>query len=278
MARTLTQARPERTNRLLFMGAVGLAAIAAIFVFVALSNFGGTDGGGGGGSGSAVVTTQDVGVGTVLTADMLQVVSVPGDALVAGAFTDKSKAVGLKALYPLAKGEQVSSAKVVGKGAEEGKGIGWVTPPGKRAVSVEIDQTTSAGGLIVAGDHVDVIVVGKTKANVNGESTDIPASFTLLEDVEVLAVAQDTLKPVSRVDENGNPVQADTAEGSIAAGNNNDPSPKAKTVTLAVTPEQAARLALGTVGYTVVLSARPPGDASHVNNPNDIVTLPPELQ
>mgnify|MGYP001618204685 CR=1 FL=1 len=44
MARTLTQPGSDRQNRMIFMGAIALAALAAVLVFASLSNFGGGSG------------------------------------------------------------------------------------------------------------------------------------------------------------------------------------------------------------------------------------------
>ncbi len=69
MARTLTQPGPERANRLIFLGAIGLAIIAAILVFFALSNFG--DGGGSasvaGGSVDVVVASRNINAGDTIS-------------------------------------------------------------------------------------------------------------------------------------------------------------------------------------------------------------------
>lgn len=284
MARTLTQPGPERTNRLIFIGAVALAAVAAVLIFVALRAATGgksSSRSSAGATMSVITASRDIKAGTKITDDMLAVTTVPKSAAIGSVLTDKSSVVGLTTLYPLAKGEQLSSSKVVGAAASKDKVVfSYTIPQGKRALSVTVNQTTSVNGLVVAGDHVDVIVVGKQRQP-NGAlgGQELPASVTLLQDVEVLAVDESAQRPISRVDRNGNPIRSDTADGSLATRPDKTVAqPDAKTVTLAVTPEQAQALAVGTDSYHVYLSLRPPGDDSKPVEPNNIVTLPVPLQ
>lgn len=58
-------------------------------------------------------------------------------------------------------------------------------PPGYRAVAVEIEPTTAAGGFIQPNDRVDVIATTRTRETNGAEHV---FSNTLLEDVRVLAL------------------------------------------------------------------------------------------
>jgi Flp pilus assembly protein CpaB len=116
------------------------------------------------------------------------------------------------------------------------------------------------GGLIVAGDRVDVIVLLKEdEEQLLGER-----ALTLLQDVEVLAVAQNSQQPVTRVDPEGNPITSDSAEGELSSRpDDTEADEDARTVTLAVSPDDAALLALtqsDNADITVYLSLRPEGD------------------
>lgn len=281
MARTFAQSSTDRNNRLTFYAAVGLALIAAALVFAALSNFGG----GGGGDSSVqglgptvdvVVASQDISPGTRITGDMLEISTLPNNGVIAGAILEKTAAVGLVTRYPLAKGEQFSAGKL---GQTAGtKTFADVVPDGKRAVSVTVDEKTSVGGLIVAGDHVDVIVIGKSKS-ADAALDGLPASFTLLQDVEVLSVAQEAQKATARLDKDGKPIATDTAAGEIASRpSDTSANSKAKTVTVSVSPEDAARLALASQSYSIYLSLRGTGDGSTINNPETLQQLPSNLQ
>jgi pilus assembly protein CpaB len=95
-----------------------------------------------------------------------------------------------------------------------------VLPPAARAISVGVDAITGNGGLISPGDRVDVIL---TQALAETDTT--PArrlvAETVLSDVRVVAVDQSI------------------TEGGVATGDNAI-GRLARTVTLEVTPQQAA--------------------------------------
>ncbi|MDE3097148.1 MAG: Flp pilus assembly protein CpaB [Chloroflexota bacterium] len=280
MARTLTHMSPERTNRLILIGAVTLAALAALLIFVALSRSGSGTSGGAAPAGDITVVTAagDIAAGQKITDAMLTTTSVARAHAIAGALTSPAAAVGLTAIYPLAKGEQIAASKLVG-GASSKVSPSYIIPAGKRAFAISVEQKTTPTQLIVAGDHVDVIAVGKKKAAPGATGQDLTAGITLLQDVEVLAVDDVALKPVSRLDANGKPITSGTADGTIATNPDaTNTQPNAKTVTLAVTPAQAQLLAVGQDGYHLYLSLRPPGDTSAPADPSNIMTLPAPIQ
>jgi pilus assembly protein CpaB len=100
-----------------------------------------------------------------------------------------------------------------------------VLAPGYRAVSINVDAVQSASGLVLPGDHVDVILTQSFAA----QSTDAAhrtVGETVLRDLRVIAVDQN-LNPVSKVSDSRNTL-----------GELHMP----KTVTLEVTERQAAML------------------------------------
>src|SRR3990172_4343242 len=108
MARVIAGTAPERTNRLMMLGAVLFAAIAAVLIFVALRE---TDGGSGTSAGaeSVVVAARDIETNTKLTADMVEVRSVPLDQVITGAYTSTTGLIGLPARYLIQQGEQITT-------------------------------------------------------------------------------------------------------------------------------------------------------------------------
>ena len=267
MARSLTHAGPERSNRLILFGAIGLAVVAAIGAFGILSNFGGgsSNSSGFGATANVVVAATDIKAGTKITPDMLDIATLPTRAVVAGAITDKSAVVGLTTLYPLQKNDQISAA-TLGQ-SEQDLGFTNVIPPGMRAISIPVTESTMVGGLIVAGDHVDVTAVyNRTSAN------GVAQASTLLQDVLVLSVGQTTAKPVARLDANGTPLAADSQI--VQPPDNTSAKPTAKTVTLAVNPQDVATIALAQDQGKIYLSLRPPGDNATVPGVNTARALP----
>jgi Flp pilus assembly protein CpaB len=107
----------------------------------------------------------------------------------------------------------------------------------------------------VAGDRVDLIAV------LEGADDSLTNAQTILQDVEVLAVAQSTQKPVARYDKDGNPIQTDSAGGSLSTrpddtGANED----ANSITLAVAPEDAPLVVLAQSEGTIWVVLRGQGD------------------
>lgn len=268
MARSLTQAGPERANRMILLGAVALAVLAAVLVFAGLSNFGGGSSDSSSGVGatvSVVVASADIKAGTKITADMLEIDTLPRTAAIDGAVTDKSVVLGLTTLYPLQKHDQLSATKL-GQ-SEKDLGFTGVIPAGMRAVAIPVTEMTSVGGLIVAGDHIDITAV-YSKTGSNG----VAQASTLLQNVLVLSVGQTAAKPVARLDSSGKPLPADSQ---IAAPpDNTSAKPTAKTLTVAVAPQQVSVLALAQDQGKIYLSLRPPGDNATVQGVDAPQALP----
>lgn len=260
----------------MIVAAVLFAAIAAALVFVALQN----RGEGGGDSGSAAVTSdvvvaaRDIPANTKLTAEMLEVRAVPIDTVLAKAYTSTQEILGLPTRFPVEAGEQVTRLKVGLTSIEDEKDVALVLEPGKRGFAVQVTEVTGVGGLLLPGNFVDVIAVfpeGPARRSSAGEVQDIQdiKAVTLLQNVEVLAVAQEAQEPVPAVASDAEAAGSEdaAATGEASAGlrgqrpENVERQPQARSVTLAVAPQEAQLLALvqDTAGV-IWLSLRPVGD------------------
>ena len=237
MAR-LQQLTMTRGNRMLLLLALASGLVAAVLVFVALSQDEDNTAtvSEGDGAATVVVASQNIPAGTEISADMLKTIDVPEALLIVGAYTDASSLVGQKARVPILSGEQVPASKI---GApNDGAGLSSVVPAGKRAVSVSIDQTTAVGGLLLPGDRVDIFASYIQEGGAGEEDRVIV--YTILQDVEVLSVAQEAQEPL--------PAPVDQAqEGSQLSTSGQLPDdveeqPNAGNVTVAVDPGQARLL------------------------------------
>lgn len=86
-----------------------------------------------------------------------------------------------------AQGEPITASAVV---QPEGRGfLAAQLEPGYRAVAIEIEAITAAGGFIQPNDHVDVIVTSKIDNEGGGETV---RSDIVLRDVRVLALGETT--------------------------------------------------------------------------------------
>lgn len=220
-----------------------------------------------------VVAKADVPARTALTQEMLDVKLLPPDAISPLAFTNVSTTVGQVTRFPLTTGEQVLTSKVVNVNRGISRSLSFVIPEGKRGFAITASSVQNAGGLLLPGDYVDIIVMHDVQFGENTEGSYLVQ--TLMQNVEILAVAQ-TVVDVVEV-----PVEAEAAEGGAATTQGAAPAaegdpvdgstqrvrnteaaanPEAATVTVAVTPEEAELLYLAEANGRIRLALRPFGD------------------
>ena len=260
MARTISR-MTERPGRSLLLLALLFAVIAAVLVFVALNQNDESDKKtAASATTKVVVATQDISARTTLDAGMLKVADVPTDSVLKGTFSNVDDLDGQVTRYPLVSGEQVTATKI-GVQKDDETGLSFVFPQGTRAFSIQVSEASSAGGLILPGDLVDVIAI------LDEDIVGIDKAVTLVQGVEVLAVAQEAQEPIPAARPTG------TVTPSAVTGTLGDrpedvkANPGARTVTLAVTQEQAQLLALVQAKGELALSLRSFGDKAPVAPP-----------
>lgn len=280
MARVLAETSPDTRNRMMIAGAVVFAAIAAILLFVALQS---RDSGGGSNSAVAttdvVVATRAIDANTKLTSDLLELKAVSTDQVLAGAYTNLDNVIGLPVRYPVQAGEQITSTKVGVEAIADEKDLALVLPDGQRAFSVTASEVTAVGGLLLPGNNVDVIAVFS-----DPNSNTPQRAVTVLQNISILAVAQEAQQPVPAAsDSQATPVNGQPAQG-LQGQRPSDVKrqPDARSVTLAVTPDQAQLLAAlqSQDSVDIWLSLRPADDKSNVpigeTNLSQFYSLPPQ--
>ena len=288
MATNKTKVERLRSTRALFYLALVFAVAAGVFVFVALNQSGDDEKeavtpGITTSSRQVVVAGEDIDIRTEVTEGMLTTKTVPEDEALQGAYSDYEPVVGQVTRQDIFKGEQVTRSKVGPQTDEEiEQGLSFVIEAGMRGFSIKVDETSAVGGLLLPGDLVDVIGVFNDEDNF-----DVDKAVTLLQNIEVLAVAQESQEsiPPPASDQDGaeatpSPTpEADGQTGATAGTLGTRPDdvetkPKAKTVTMAVTPEQAQLLALSQAQGELVLSLRPYGDAAQASlNETTLVSM-----
>jgi len=269
MAR-LQEMTMNRGNRALLFLALGAGIVAAVLVFVAISE-GGKDEtttvSDGVTSATVVVASQNISAGTEITADMLRISEVPEDLLIAGAFTDTAPLVGQKARVPILEGEQVAVSKVGAQGKDDG--LALVVPGGMRGLGVSIKEVTNVGGLTLPGDRVDVYA-----AYVDDENgVQRVRVYKILDNTEVLSVAQEAQEPLPAPTAGAEAPELSTS-GQLP--DDIDEQPDAGTVTVSVNPGEAQLLVCAQVSADSVWLAlrsfgEPPADPQ-------LVSVPPECQ
>ena len=249
---TTTTAAPlqRRTNRRAFMVAAVFGLLAAFLAYTYLRGAGSDDGARSVAMVPAVVAVRDIPERTVIKEGMVEVRQLAVDARHNLALTDKGLAVGQISRVPIASGEQVLRNKI----ADGAQAVGFANniPQGKRAVAVAVNEVIATGGHIGVGDYVDVIGVFEVhdpnaKNTAASSQSDKPKPFvavTLLQNIQVLAVAQ----------------KADPTIQTSGKSGDNKAKGDAKSVTLALTPEQSEKIFLAEEIGVLRLALRPFGD------------------
>ena len=104
----------------------------------------------------------------------------------------KSDYIGSVVREPILAGEPIVGRKIVRAG-DSGYMAAYLEP-GMRAMSIAVSTETAAGGFILPGDRVDVVLTAETNRNgaVEGASKSKFISGTVLQNIKVLAIDQST--------------------------------------------------------------------------------------
>ncbi len=199
-----------------------------------------------GGDNVAVVTAAvDIARGGTIQAEMIHVDSVPKRWANPRAISQTNEAIGRVATMPILAGEPVLDSKIAAKGA--GVGLAAIIPKGMRAFTIQTPTVaTGVAGFILPGNKVDVLLTVKEAGGGPGVHG---GTIILLQNLEILAVDQ-------RVG------AEPTATEKVVGGAAKD----LRSVTLLVSPEQAAKLDLaGNLG-TLHLTLRNPEDTAEVSS------------
>lgn len=162
-----------------------------------------------------VVAAVDIELGSRINPQMLTMVDWPSASLPDGAFKDPKELQDRVARAGLMRGDAVLERKLAPTGTQGG--LSAVITEGKRAMTVRVNDVVGVAGFALPGNYVDVMINAQQE-RARGEQA-VPISMTVLEQVLVLAVAQE-------------------------AGRDETKPKVVSAVTLEVTPDQAERLDL----------------------------------
>jgi pilus assembly protein CpaB len=184
-----------------------------------------------------VVANADLALGSELRPDDLSTLDWPADSRPEGAFEDPAALVGRGLIASVVRHEPLLPGKLASK--EAGSGLPPIIPPGKRAVSVKVNEVIGVAGYVLPGTHVDVVAT----ASSSSRAEDI-TSKVVLSNVEVIA--------------SGTRLEQDTKDGKPM---------QVTVVTLLVTPEEAERLTLASTEGKIQLALRNPLDLGSPDTP-----------
>lgn len=224
------------------------------------------------------VAAYPINARTIISPDMVRIQQMPADAVHAQSLQSVDQVVGKVAKESLTSDEPILTSKLYLQRGESG--LAFMVPQGMRAISVGFSEAIGSGGMVVPGDHVDIIgVFAANPADVDqanqaganptrsGHSKPSQAAATqsagsgqdgqnqeqislatlVLQDVEVLAVAQQLegeAPPTNNVP--SLPGMSNQPNPAATPDVHSQPAsqPGAKTATLAVTPDDALKLVL----------------------------------
>ncbi|MBD8892325.1 Flp pilus assembly protein CpaB [Roseibium litorale] len=184
-----------------------------------------------------LVASRDINLGGKLNPSDLSWSNWPKDSMPKGVISKAAEPgametyAGQIAKSPIYEGEPIRPQRLVN--TDRGF-MAAILPKGKRAIAVRVEAETTAGGFILPGDKVDLIL---TKGRENQQSG--PTSETILENVRVLAI--------------------DTTTAGEQDEKNLDPK---RTATLELTPEEAEIVAQAQQAGTISLALRSAQDSS----------------
>ncbi len=255
----------KRSNRLILLIGVFLAALAFVFIIVIL-NGGGSNTPGTGSNPSAppakiatVVAAKDIPLGITIRKEMLTTQQLAPEARKAGAYVDPSAVIGQVARATILTGQQVSLSDFL-----ESAGLNFQCPAGFDCVAVQVDQVSGVGTLIKTGDYVDMVAGVSTGDNkfpvldpltnalVPPPNYDHTSVKTLIQSIQVVS----TLLPPPPTAATGtaSPAPAPAGGGETALNGQQE------IVILALTTQQAEVVKFAQMDGSITLALRSPKD------------------
>lgn len=196
-----------------------------------------------------VIAARDIAEMETIDDTMLDYRNIPEDYIAPGFATEVDSVVGQVAGSPIKKGEQLLMTKLLTPGPDTG--ISLQVSPGKRAVTIPVDEVRGVAKLIRPGDRIDILAAVDVGKGV-GAHREVSV---MLQDIPVLATGLNVVNNIPRifeVDGGGKNVTQITLSGDT----------KFNTVTVETDPKQAQELVF-------IVSTQPGNIFIMLRNPND---------
>lgn len=183
---------------------------------------------------SVIVASRDISFGEEIKPGTLTAIDWPRASLPTGVFTEfedllaSANAPARRARRPISQGELILQNRVSDFG--EKVTIVQTIGPDHRAMAIEVDAETAVGGFVTPGDRVDIVMTAGSK--------DTLRAITILQNIRIIGVDQES--------------DEQTDQPTIA-----------RTVTVAVTPDEGQRLALAQRAGQLSLALRSVDDTEN---------------
>ncbi|MEW5991558.1 MAG: Flp pilus assembly protein CpaB [Chloroflexota bacterium] len=259
----------KRSNRLILLIGVFLAALAFVFVVILLQP--GTTGPTGGEPTAppaeldTVVAARDIPLGVTVTAAMVTTQKIKTDDREVNALGNPSQAIGKVARQTITRGQQITSAAFLSVSSP----TSIECLAGFTCMAVQVDQVSGVGTLIKTGDYVDLVaqvspefpltmIVDEDNPlvalNESAFTYDPTSVKVLLQGIQVVA----TLLPPPPETAAGAPTPAPDSGGTALTG-------QQEIVILAVTQQQAEVIKFVQLDGNITLTLRSPKDFVDAN-------------
>ena len=197
---------------------------------------------------AVLVAKEDIKPGAMIDARMLESRIFPQAYLQPQAVTSLARISGMVVIAPIFKGEQITLGKL--SYAEERRdSLAMLTPIGKRAITISVDNIAGLAGMIRPGDYVDVIaMISVPLTTPEGKTIAQTTAIPLFQNILVLAIGQEMrgIRPEARHRREGREEER------------REVSPL---ITLALSPQEASLIAFVQEQGKIRLILRSPADA-----------------
>ena len=187
---------------------------------------------------SVVIAKVAIPPGQELTADQVGLAPIAAKTPPPDTFTNPSEVVGRVSTVPMVAGQSVLRPFLAPKGAPGG--LQALVPPGMRAITVDLNESSGLAGLLSPGCHVDVV-----STEISQENADKSVSRIIVQNVPVIAIGQRLSGP--------------RPEGEKETA-------LSRTATLLVSPHDAEALDLGATSARIRLILRGTGDMEETDD------------
>lgn len=227
--------------KLVFWGAILVAAAATFGAYKLLAA---NSRGGAVAMRPVIVASRDIPEGSTIDRIALSTVQWPVQTAPMGAYSSMDSVAGRVTRVAVFQGEAIVPGRLAPVGS--GPGLELKIPPGQRAMAVRINDVAGISGLLQPNSRVDVLVT------IREDNSERQVAKLFMSNMLVLSVGTEVQR-----DNQGKPINATT-------------------VTLAVTPEEAERLAIAMNTGAIQLVLRGYGDPDSVRtkgaNSSDVLS------
>jgi len=183
----------KRSNRLVILVGVLLAALAFVGIVVVLNQQSAQDDQAGPRMETVLVAAEDIAIGEPVTPARVETSEVAVDAVIQTPLRDPSQVQGQPALFNIPAGTQVTQAAVgLGVGAEN---LSAQLQTGERAISFIVDGVQGLNFLVQAGDTIDIVATVQLLPTLVPEGDSIRTVKTVLQNKRVLYVSGTNIAP-----------------------------------------------------------------------------------